>query len=287
MKNRFFFIFFFLIILLLNTTVFAQDEVSLLISESENYPPEDREYLLDRVSELVNELQQKGLESDTLVLKLKEGLHKKVRPYNIVKSLEKKKDSLLEAQKILEEINLSGIHDEETLNNIATSIEYSVPTDLIKSALQQKVAQDDKSAKKIVDSLASLIEMGIQPQQAGVIVNQFASKSNQSKDLNSLTKIIERARLEGIDPQRIATKMEEALSKTNSIAMIEMEVQGFIADIKQKPTIKSGQGIVISSPGITSSGVPGSEGGTSLSPSSETPVSGSNIPSQEGGSPLE
>jgi hypothetical protein len=39
--------------------------------------------------------------------------------------------------------------------------------------------------------------------------------------------------LEGIDPQRIATKMEEALSKTNSIAMIEMEVQGFIADIKQ------------------------------------------------------
>lgn len=287
MKNRFFFIFFFLIILLLNTTVFAQDEVSLLISESENYPPEDREYLLDRVSELVNELQQKGLESDTLVLKLKEGLHKKVRPYNIVKSLEKKKDSLLEAQKILEEINLSGIHDEETLNNIATSIEYSVPTDLIKSALQQKVAQDDKSAKKIVDSLASLIEMGIQPQQAGVIVNQFASKSNQSKDLNSLTKIIERARLEGIDPQRIATKMEEALSKTNSIAMIEMEVQGFIADIKQKPTIKSGQGIVISSPGITSTGVPGSEGGTSLSPSSETPASGSNIPSQEGGSPLE
>lgn len=287
MKNRFFFIFFFLIILLLNTTVFAQDEVSLLISESENYPPEDREYLLDRVSELVNELQQKGLESDTLVLKLKEGLHKKVRPYNIVKSLEKKKDSLLEAQKILEEINLSGIHDEETLNNIATSIEYSVPTDLIKSALQQKVAQDDKSAKKIVDSLASLIEMGIQPQQAGVIVNQFASKSNQSKDLNSLTKIIERARLEGIDPQRIATKMEEALSKTNSIATIEMEVQGFIADIKQKPTIKSGQGIVISSPGITSTGVPGSEGGTSLSPSSETPASGSNIPSQEGGSPLE
>jgi len=287
MKNRFFFIFFFLIIILLNTTVFAQDEVSLLISESENYPPEDREYLLDRVSELVNELQQKGLESDTLVLKLKEGLHKKVRPYNIVKSLEKKKDSLLEAQKILEEINLSGIHDEETLNNIATSIEYSVPTDLIKSALQQKVAQDDKSAKKIVDSLASLIEMGIQPQQAGVIVNQFASKSNQSKDLNSLTKIIERARLEGIDPQRIATKMEEALSKTNSIAMIEMEVQGFIADIKQKPTIKSGQGIVISSPGITSTGVPGSEGGTSLSPSSETPASGSNIPSQEGGSPLE
>lgn len=287
MKNRFFFIFFFLIILLLNTTVFAQDEVSLLISESENYPPEDREYLLDRVSELVNELQQKGLEVDSFVLKLKEGLHKKVRPYNIVKSLEKKKDSLLEAQKILEEINLSGIHDEETLNNIATSIEYSVPTDLIKSALQQKVAQDDKSAKKIVDSLTALIEMGIQPQQAGVIVNQFASKSNQSKDLNSLTKIIERARLEGIDPQRIATKMEEALSKTNSIAMIEMEVRGFIADIKQKPTIKSGQGIVISSPGITSSGVPGSEGGTSLSPSSETPASGSNIPSQEGGSPLE
>jgi hypothetical protein len=91
MKNRFFFIFFFLIILLLNTTVFAQDEVSLLISESENYPPEDREYLLDRVSELVNELQQKGLESDTLVLKLKEGLHKKFVLIILLKVLKRKK----------------------------------------------------------------------------------------------------------------------------------------------------------------------------------------------------
>ncbi|NLJ49110.1 MAG: hypothetical protein GX428_05930 [Candidatus Atribacteria bacterium] len=287
MKNWFFFIFFFFIILLLNTTVFAQDEISLLISESDNYPPEDQEYLLNRVGELVNELQQKGLEVGTLVLKLKEGLHKKVRPYNIVKSLEKKKDSLLEAQKILEEINLTGIHDEETLNYIASSIEHSVPIDLVKSALQQKVAQDDKSAKKIVESLATLIEMGVQPQQAGLIINQFANKSNQSKDLNSLTKIIEYARMEGIDPQRIASKIEEALSKTNNITMVELEVQGFIADIKQKPTIKSGQGVVISSPGITSSGVPGSEGGTSLSPSSETPASGPNIPSQEGGSPLE
>jgi hypothetical protein len=287
MKNWFFFIFFFFIILLLNTTVFAQDEISLLISESDNYPPEDQEYLLNRVGELVNELQQKGLEVGTLVLKLKEGLHKKVRPYNIVKSLEKKKDSLLEAQKILEEINLTGIHDEETLNYIASSIEHSVPIDLVKSALQQKVAQDDKSAKKIVEFLATLIEMGVQPQQAGLIINQFANKSNQSKDLNSLTKIIEYARMEGIDPQRIASKIEEALSKTNNITMVELEVQGFIADIKQKPTIKSGQGVVISSPGITSSGVPGSEGGTSLSPSSETPASGPNIPSQEGGSPLE
>jgi hypothetical protein len=287
MKRWFYFAFFILIILLLNTTAFTQDEVSSLITKSENYPLEDQEYLLDRVGELVNELQQKGLATDILVLKLKEGLHKKVRPYNIVKSLEKKKDSLLEAQAILEEINVPGINDEETLNNIASSIEHSVPTDLVKSALQQSVAKEDKNAKKIVDSLTALIEMGVQPQQVGVIVNQFAQKSNQSKDLNSLTKIIERARLEGIDPQRIASKIEEALNKTNSIAMVEMEVQGFIADIKQKPTIKSGQGVVISSPGITSGGVPGSEGGTSLSPASETPASSSNIPSQEGGSPLE
>ena len=238
MKRWFYFAFFILIILLLNTTAFTQDEVSSLITKSENYPLEDQEYLLDRVGELVNELQQKGLATDILVLKLKEGLHKKVRPYNIVKSLEKKKDSLLEAQAILEEINVPGINDEETLNNIASSIEHSVPTDLVKSALQQSVAKEDKNAKKIVDSLTALIEMGVQPQQAGVIVNQFAQKSNQSKDLNSLTKIIERARLEGIDPQRIASKIEEALNKTNSIAMVEMEVQGFIADIKQKPTIK-------------------------------------------------
>ena len=96
--------------------------------------------MLDRVGELVNELQQKGLATDILVLKLKEGLHKKVRPYNIVKSLEKKKDSLLEAQAILEEINVPGINDEETLNNIASSIEHSVPTDLVK-ALFSKCCQ--------------------------------------------------------------------------------------------------------------------------------------------------
>lgn len=287
MKNRVFFIFLFLIILFLSFAAFAQDEFSSLITKSASYPPEDREYLLDRVGELVNELQLKGLAADTLVLKLKEGLQKNVLPYNIVKSLEKKKDSLLEAQAILEEINLPGINDEETLNSIASSIEYSVPTDLVKSALQESVAKDSKNAKKIVDSLTALIEMGIQPQQAGVIVNQFAQKSSQTKDLNSLTKIIERARLEGVDPQRVASKIEESLSKTNNIALVEIEVQNFIAEIKQKPTIKSGQGIVVSSPGITSSGVPGSEGGTSLSPTTEAPVSSSSVPSQEGGSPLE
>jgi len=287
MKNRIFFIFLFLTILFLSFAAFAQDEFSSLITKSASYPPEDREYLLDRVGELVNELQLKGLAADTLVLKLKEGLQKNVLPYNIVKSLEKKKDSLLEAQAILEEVNLPGINDEETLNSIASSIEYSVPTDLVKSALQESVAKDSKNAKKIVDSLTALIEMGIQPQQAGVIVNQFAQKSSQTKDLNSLTKIIERARLEGVDPQRVASKIEESLSKTNNIALVEIEVQNFIAEIKQKPTIKSGQGIVVSSPGITSSGVPGSEGGTSLSPTTEAPVSSSSVPSQEGGSPLE
>jgi len=287
MKNRIFFIFLFLTILFLSFAAFAQDEFSSLITKSASYPPEDREYLLDRVGELVNELQLKGLAADTLVLKLKEGLQKNVLPYNIVKSLEKKKDSLLEAQAILEEINLPGINDEETLNSIASSIEYSVPTDLVKSALQESVAKDSKNAKKIVDSLTALIEMGIQPQQAGVIVNQFAQKSSQTKDLNSFTKIIERARLEGVDPQRVASKIEESLSKTNNIALVEIEVQNFIAEIKQKPTIKSGQGIVVSSPGITSSGVPGSEGGTSLSPTTEVPVSSSSVPSQEGGSPLE
>jgi len=80
MKRWFYFAFFILIILLLNTTAFTQDEVSSLITKSENYPLEDQEYLLDRVGELVNELQQKGLATDILVLKLKEGLHKKSTP---------------------------------------------------------------------------------------------------------------------------------------------------------------------------------------------------------------
>ena len=49
MKRLFYFAFFILIILLLNTTAFTQDEVSSLITKSENYPLEDQEYLLDRV----------------------------------------------------------------------------------------------------------------------------------------------------------------------------------------------------------------------------------------------
>ena len=267
--------------------VFAQEDVFSLINESSSYPPEDREYLIDRVGELVNDLQQNGLSTDTMVLKLREGLHKKVRPYNIVKSLEKKKNSLLQAQALLKEVDPQIIGDESLLNDLAISIEYSVPTDLVKNALRQNVAKDGDNAKKIIDSLTALVEMGVQPQQAGSIVDQFAQKSTESKDLNSLTKIIERARREGIDPQRVAAKIEEALQKTNSITMVEMEISGFIADIKQKPTIKSGQGVVVSSPGIISSGVPGSEGGTPLSTPSQPSSSGSTAPSQEGGSPLD
>ena len=279
---------FFLFMFIFIPRAFAADDVFSLISQSSEYPSEDREYLLIRVGDLVNELQQNGLAADSLVLKLKEGLRKKVRPYNIVKNLEKKKDSLLQAQAILKEVKTSSeIIDVNILNDIALSLEYSVPVDLIKGALKQGIAKDENNVKKLVDSLTALIEMGVQPQQAGSIVNQFAQKSSQTKDLNSLTKIIERARYEGIDPPRVASKIEEALKKTNSITMVEMEVQGFIADMKQKPTIKSGQGVVVSSPGISSSGVPGSEGGTSLSPTSKPNSSGSSVPSQEGGSPLE
>ncbi len=278
-----------LFLLVIIPPVFAQEmeDIGTLIQQSSNYPDEDREYLLDRVGTMVGDLEQNGLSAGALILKLKEGLHKKVRPYNIVKSLEKKKDSLLQAQSILKEVNPNAAEDENLLNDLANSIEYSVPAELVKNALRQTAAKDEDNVKKVVDSLSALIEMGVQPQQAGNIINEFTRKSTESKDMNSLTKIIERARREGIDPQQIAAKMEEALKKNNSISMAEIEVQSFIAEIKQKPTIKSGQGVVISSPGITSSGVPGSEGGTPLSPSSEPSSTGPVSPFGEGGTPLE
>lgn len=276
-----------LFLLVIIPPVFALEDIGTLIQESSNYPDEDREYLLDRVSAMVGDLEQNGLSADALVLKLKEGLHKKVRPYNIVKSLEKKKDSLLQAQSILKEVDPNAAGDENLLTDLATSIEYLVPAELVKNALRQTAAKDGDNVKKVIDSLSALIEMGVQPQQAGNIINEFSRKSTESRDINSLTKIIERARREGIDPQRVAAKMEEALKKNNSISMAEIEVQSFIAEIKQKPTIKSGQGVVISSPGITSSGVPGSEGGTPLSTSSEPSSTGPVSPIEEGGTPLE
>jgi hypothetical protein len=276
-----------LFLLVIIPPVFALEDIGTLIQESSNYPDEDREYLLDRVSAMVGDLEQNGLSADALVLKLKEGLHKKVRPYNIVKSLEKKKDSLLQAQSILKEVDPNAAGDENLLTDLATSIEYLVPAELVKNALRQTAAKDGGNVKKVIDSLSALIEMGVQPQQAGNIINEFSRKSTESRDINSLTKIIERARREGIDPQRVAAKMEEALKKNNSISMAEIEVQSFIAEIKQKPTIKSGQGVVISSPGITSSGVPGSEGGTPLSTSSEPSSTGPVSPIEEGGTPLE
>ncbi|MCX5849160.1 MAG: hypothetical protein NTW65_06895 [Deltaproteobacteria bacterium] len=280
------FVFLLLFLFFAGGTAFASEDVNSLIQGSSAYTNEDQAYLLDRVGEMVKNLEQIGLSTEPIVLKLKEGLRKNVRPYNIVKSLGKKADSLVEAKKILDEVDPGGSGDEALLQDLAISIEWAVPSEVVKEVLQRTASHDGNRVKQVVDSLSSLLEMGVKPQQAGSIIREFVAKNPGDKEISSMTRLIERACGDGIDPQRIAGKMEEVLKKYNNLNMAEIEIQNFIADIKQKPTLQGGHGVVVTSPGITTSGAPSSEGGTPLESSSSSTSSGS-VPSQEGGTPLE
>jgi len=78
--------------------------------------------------------------------------------------------------------------------------------------------------------------------------------------------------------------LANALEKHDNFNLVEIEVQRFIASSKEKPALRSGQGVIVSSPGITSGGTPAEEGGTPLE---STPPSAGKPPTQEGGTPLE
>jgi len=258
----------------------ASDPLSLI--EKSPYSEEDKEYLRSQVDSLIKEAQEKSLPLSPIISKLKEGLSKKVLPHELVKTLNNKKGSLEKAQEILQKNGIKG--EENLIIDLALSLELSVPPQAIEEALSQALANDGKRLQLIVDSLSSLLEMGVDPEKAGEIVKAVADKNLSSRDMKKMAQLLENARKAGVDSEQVARVLANALEKHDNFNLVEIEVQRFIASSKEKPALRSGQGVIVSSPGITSGGTPAEEGGTPLE---STPPSAGKPPTQEGGTPLE
>ncbi|MDI3543462.1 MAG: hypothetical protein PWP57_1067 [Candidatus Atribacteria bacterium] len=262
------------------TPLWAADDPFSLIERS-SYSEEDKEYLRHQVDSLVKEAEEKDLPLSPIVSKLKEGLAKKVLPYELVKTLNTKKNSLEKAQEILQK---NGVKEKDLIVDLALSLELSVPPQVIEEALSKALANDGKRVELVVDSLSALLEMGVDPEKAGKIVAEAANNNFSSKDMKKVAQLLERARRAGADSEQVAKVLADALEKYDNFNLVEMEVQKFIASSREKSTVRSGQGVIISSPGIASGGTPAQEGGTPLE---NTPSSGGKPPTQEGGTPLE
>lgn len=262
------------------TPLWAADDPFSLIERS-SYSEEDKEYLRYQVDSLIKEAKEKDLPLSPIVSKLKEGLTKKVLPYELVKTLNTKKTSLEKAQEILQK---NGVKEKDLIIDLALSLELSVPPQVIEEALSKALANDGKRVELIVDSLSSLLEMGVDPEKAGKIVAEVADNNLSSKDMKKVAQLLERARRAGADSEQVAKVLADALEKYDNFNLVEMEVQKFIASSREKSTVRSDQGVIISSPGIASSGTPTQEGGTPLE---SAPSSVGKPPTQEGGTPLE
>jgi len=262
------------------TLLWAADNPISLIEQS-HYSEEDKEYLRHQVDSLIKEAEEKDLPTSPIVSKLKEGLTKKILPYELVKTLNAKKDSLEKAQEILQK---NGIKERDLIADLALSLELSVPPQVIEEALSKALVNDGKRVELIVDSLSSLLEMGVDPEKAGKIVEEVADNNLSSKDMRKMAQLLERARRAGADSGQVAKVLADALEKYDNFNLVEMEVQKFIASSREKPAVRSGQGVIVSSPGIASSGTPAQEGGTPLE---STTSSEGKPPTQEGGAPLE
>lgn len=263
----------------------ADENFSSLFGQSDFYQAEDREYLERRVGEIIKEVEQENLPSDPLILKLKEGIRKEVLPYNLVKTLENKKEAMLQAKKVMEKANLEADNHQELLLDLALSLEMSIPPEIIEEALQETIGNNGEKAKAVADSLVALLELGITPDQASGIIQKTVSQNPKVENIENLTRLVEKARREGIDPTRTAAVIEESLSKYGrNFNLVEMEVNRFIADAKSKPAIQSGQGAVTTTPGVSSPSTPVHEGG---GPLESTPSSPGVPPTQEGATPLD
>lgn len=281
--GSFFFVLFFLCSFLSFSAFAAGDVVSLIQNAPSFYAEEDKEYLLRRVPEILEEVSQEGISPEPLILKLGEGLRKQVLPYNLVKTLERKKDSLLLAKKALQRVDARVARKEDLLYNLALVFESAASPEELQKVLGDVLRKDGKRLESVIDSLAAFVELGFEPDQAGLVVAGVVRKGATPSELKKLTKLLERARREGIDPSRVAAVLKDAVSKYDHLSLVEMEVKNLIASSRQKPNVEGGEGVVISSPGITSSGTPTQEGGAPLEGSNAS----SGPPTQEGGVPLE
>ncbi len=258
------------------TPLWALDTVEDLVSRS-SYSPEDKAYLLERVTQIFENVQ--GLPQELLVKKLKEGLVKRAAPDSIVLALKQRREALEKAQRLLEETGIQG--RKNLLEDLAFSLELSVPPEVLAEVLK-KISNNPKVAERFVDTLATFLEVGVSSERTEEVLKQVTEKDLGAKELRKIAGLLEQARREGVETQKVADVLDSALRKYDNFNLVEIEVQGFIAANKPKPVLRSGQGVV-PQPGISSGGTPVEEGGAPLEPQPSAP----RPPTQEGGGPLE
>ncbi|MGC8777337.1 MAG: hypothetical protein ACP5Q4_01485 [Candidatus Caldatribacteriaceae bacterium] len=273
---------FFLFFLFLSVSVASAwaSSVEDIIGKSP-YTEEEKAYLQSPVDEMVREVEAQKLPSAFLLSKLKEGIGKRVQPYTLVQALERRKSALLEAKAILDEAGVEGKTQEKTLTNLAIAVELSVPASLLREMVRQMKQSDPRDLPKVVESISTLLEVGVSPERIGSVTEKIVARKLASQEIGKIAALLERSRRNGVDVERTAGVLEEALKKYDNFNLVEMEVRQFIASSRQKPSLSSGQGITASSPGISGT-TPVQEGGTPLESSSS-----GHPPSQEGGGPLE
>lgn len=275
MRKFLFLLCFFL--LFCTAALWASEEVLSLIERSP-YPSEDKAYLCERVPAVFADVQD--ISQKLLLKKLREGLAKKVPPEDLVRTLERRKETLQSAQNLLEETGIQG--KESLLENLAVSLELAISPEVLREVLA-RVASNPKVAERFVDTVATFLEVGVPPEKTGEVLEQVAGRKLGVKEIRKVALLLEQARREGIEVQQIATALEKALEQHDNFALVEVELQNFIAANKPKPALRSGGGISVPQPGVSSGGTPVEEGGTPL----ESQPSAAHPPTQEGGAPLE
>lgn len=266
-----------LCVLCFPSVLWAQDAIVRLIERSP-YPEDEKAYLLREVPGIFSEAQD--IPGRLLMKKLREGLTKGVPPENLVEALKRRRDALREARQLLVE---TGIGEKESLlEDLAVSLELSVPSQVLREVLA-RVASRPKIAERFVDTVATFLEVGVPPETTSAILARVLERNLEAREMQKVAQLLEQARREGMEVDRVATCLRDALEKHENFTLVEIELQNFIAANKPRPALRSGQGVVPPPPGISSGGTPAEEGGTPL----ESQPSGGHPPTQEGGAPLE
>ncbi|MCS7241956.1 hypothetical protein [Candidatus Caldatribacterium sp.] len=266
-----------LCILCCTSVLWAQDALVRLIERSP-YPEDGKAYLLREVPQIFAEAQ--GIPEKLLLKKLREGLTKKVSPEHLVEALRRRRDALREALRLLDEAGIEG--RDALLEDLAVSLELSVPPHVLREVLA-KVASRPKVAERFVGTVATFLEVGVPPETASAILAQVLERNFEAREMQKVAQLLEQARREGMDVAQVAACLREALERHDNFALVEVELQNFIAANKPRPVLRSGQGVVVPSPGVSLGGTPVEEGGAPLEPQPST----GHPPTQEGGAPLE
>jgi len=254
----------------------ASEAVFRLIERS-SYPPEDKAYLREQVASIFADTQDAS--QKLLLKKLREGLVKNVPPEDLIEALNRRKEALEKARSLLEETGVSG--RESILEDLVLSLELSVSPQILKEVLV-RVGGNPKVAGRFVDAVAALLEVGVPPEKANEVLQQVLERNLEAREIRTISRLLERARKEGIEAKDIVQVLGEALGRHENFTLVEVELESFIAANKPRPALRAGQGVVAPQPGV-SGGSPVEEGGTPLEPQPSTV----RPPTQEGGTPLE